>query len=196
MRPRACSMRGRGSRSATVTALCCASIAGHDPSGDPRDHPRRGAAYRGRHFRGALSARRSCAGCAIDAVLRYRRADAADRADRLYAAQVLADPIGLNSRLGTYTNFVNLLDLCGARRAGVDPRRRRAVRRHAARARRPRRAAGARSAASSTPTPNCRSARDRQAQPPLAQLARWPRRRNRRSRWSARISPAWRSMAS
>ncbi len=27
--------------------------------------------------------------------------------------QILADPIGLNSRLGTYTNFVNLLDLCG-----------------------------------------------------------------------------------
>jgi allophanate hydrolase len=27
--------------------------------------------------------------------------------------QVRADPIGLNSRLGTYTNFVNLLDLCG-----------------------------------------------------------------------------------
>jgi len=28
-------------------------------------------------------------------------------------AQVLASPIELNSRLGTYTNFVNLLDLCG-----------------------------------------------------------------------------------
>ncbi len=27
-------------------------------------------------------------------------------------SQVEADPIGLNSRLGTYTNFVNLLDLC------------------------------------------------------------------------------------
>jgi allophanate hydrolase len=27
-------------------------------------------------------------------------------------AQVLADPVLLNSRLGTYTNFVNLLDLC------------------------------------------------------------------------------------
>jgi allophanate hydrolase len=27
--------------------------------------------------------------------------------------QVLADPIQLNSRLGTYTNFVNLFDLCG-----------------------------------------------------------------------------------
>jgi allophanate hydrolase len=27
--------------------------------------------------------------------------------------EVLADPVGLNSRLGTYTNFVNLLDLCG-----------------------------------------------------------------------------------
>jgi allophanate hydrolase len=28
-------------------------------------------------------------------------------------AEVLADPIVTNSRLGTYTNFVNLLDLCG-----------------------------------------------------------------------------------
>jgi allophanate hydrolase len=28
-------------------------------------------------------------------------------------AEVLADPIDLNSRLGTYTNFVNLLELCG-----------------------------------------------------------------------------------
>jgi len=28
--------------------------------------------------------------------------------------QVKADPVSLNSRLGTYTNFVNLLDLCGA----------------------------------------------------------------------------------
>jgi len=27
--------------------------------------------------------------------------------------QLLADPIQLNSRLGTYTNFVNLLDMCG-----------------------------------------------------------------------------------
>jgi allophanate hydrolase len=27
--------------------------------------------------------------------------------------QVLADPVQLNSRLGTYTNFVNLLNLCG-----------------------------------------------------------------------------------
>ena len=28
-------------------------------------------------------------------------------------AEVAAEPIGANSRLGTYTNFVNLLDLCG-----------------------------------------------------------------------------------
>jgi allophanate hydrolase len=28
-------------------------------------------------------------------------------------AQVQADPVQLNSRLGTYTNFVNLLDMCG-----------------------------------------------------------------------------------
>lgn len=35
-------------------------------------------------------------------------------APTLYTVEeVRADPIGLNSRLGTYTNFVNLLDLCG-----------------------------------------------------------------------------------
>ena len=56
-------------------------------------------------------------------------------------AQVLANPLELNSRLGTYTNFVNLLDLCGlalpaAMRADGNP-----VRHHAARARRTRRAA-------------------------------------------------------
>jgi len=28
-------------------------------------------------------------------------------------AEVLADPLALNSKLGTYTNFVNLFDLCG-----------------------------------------------------------------------------------
>ena len=28
-------------------------------------------------------------------------------------SEVLADPVVTNSRLGTYTNFVNLLDLCG-----------------------------------------------------------------------------------
>ena len=29
-------------------------------------------------------------------------------------AEVLAEPIAVNSMLGTYTNFVNLLDLCAA----------------------------------------------------------------------------------
>ena len=39
-------------------------------------------------------------------------------------AQVLANPIELNSRLGTYTNFVNLLDLCGlALPASLDDKR-------------------------------------------------------------------------
>jgi allophanate hydrolase len=35
-------------------------------------------------------------------------------APTIYTLEAMnADPIGLNSRLGTYTNFVNLLDLCG-----------------------------------------------------------------------------------
>jgi allophanate hydrolase len=54
--------------------------------------------------------------------LRRIAARALDRFDALMlptaptaysTAQVLANPIELNSRLGTYTNFVNLLDLCG-----------------------------------------------------------------------------------
>ena len=39
---------------------------------------------------------------------------------RVYAvAEVEADPVRLNSRLGTYTNFVNLLDLCAIAVPGV-----------------------------------------------------------------------------
>jgi allophanate hydrolase len=49
-----------------------------------------------------------------DHVFRTIDALALPTAPTIYTvAQVLADPIGLNSRLGTYTNFVNLLDLCG-----------------------------------------------------------------------------------
>ena len=49
--------------------------------------------------------------------------------------QVLADPVQLNSRLGTYTNFVNLLDLCGLAVPASMRDGRHAVRRDAARAR-------------------------------------------------------------
>ncbi len=56
--------------------------------------------------------------------------------------QVLADPIQLNSRLGTYTNFVNLLDLCGLALPAVDDRKGHAVRHYFTGARRKRRAAG------------------------------------------------------
>jgi allophanate hydrolase len=35
-------------------------------------------------------------------------------------AEVAADPLGVNSRLGTYTNFVNLLDLCAVAVPGED----------------------------------------------------------------------------
>ena len=56
-------------------------------------------------------------------------------------AQVLANPIELNSRLGTYTNFVNLLDLCGLALPSAMRSRRHSVRHHAACARRARRAA-------------------------------------------------------
>jgi allophanate hydrolase len=35
-------------------------------------------------------------------------------------AEVEADPVGVNSRLGRFTNFVNLLDLCGIAVPGID----------------------------------------------------------------------------
>lgn len=51
---------------------------------------------------------------AADSVWRSVDIIALPTAPTLYTVeQVLADPIALNSRLGTYTNFVNLLDLCG-----------------------------------------------------------------------------------
>src|SRR5262249_40247154 len=49
--------------------------------------------------------------------------------------RVLADPITLNSRLGTYTNFVNLLDLCALSVPASMRRGRRPLRRPAGRAR-------------------------------------------------------------
>ena len=57
--------------------------------------------------------------------------------------EVLADPVTLNSRLGTYTNFVNLLDLCGLAVPASMQQQRPAVRHHTAcagrRGRKPRR---------------------------------------------------------
>ena len=41
-----------------------------------------------------------------------RRCCGADRSAAVPLADVTADPIGPNSELGTYTNFVNLLGLC------------------------------------------------------------------------------------
>ena len=106
-------------------------------------------------------------------------------------AQVLADPIGLNSRLGTYTNFVNLLDLARPRTAGEHEAGRHAVRRHAAGTRRAD-ARSLRSAANFTPTRACRWARPvrRSRRWRLCQLRRRPAKSPSQS--SARISPACR----
>ena len=104
-------------------------------SGDAADHcsPAR-TAPRPMHSPRSISSRR-CGACAIthsatiDALV-------LPTAPTIYTVeQVLADPIGLNSRLGTYTNFVNLLDLCGLAVPAVDAAGRHAVRHHAARAR-------------------------------------------------------------
>ena len=63
---------------------------------------------------------RSCVGCAITRSATIDALVLPTMPTAYTVEQVLADPIQLNSRLGTYTNFVNLLELCAARGAGVD----------------------------------------------------------------------------
>ena len=109
--------------------------------------------------------------------------------------QVLADPIGLNSRLGTYTNFVNLLDHVRSCGAGVDAAGRHAVRRDAAGARRARMRRWRRSGAQFHAATGLPLGALKYPQPPLARDRGASERRNRASRWSARISPACRSTA-
>ena len=63
---------------------------------------------------GRSTSSKSCAACAITS---FRAVDALvlpTMPTAYTVEQVLADPIQLNSRLGTYTNFVNLLELCAA----------------------------------------------------------------------------------
>ena len=82
-------------------------------SGDPRDHAERFAADRDRRLQRVLQ---TGAACARSPTVCSRSIDALvlPTAPTTYTVQqVLDDPILLNSRLGTYTNFVNLLDLCG-----------------------------------------------------------------------------------
>ena len=95
-------------------AIAARVVAGRDPSGDARDHrrPARGRARpmpspRFYELRGAAHASPSTPSP------RSTRWCCRPRRRSTPIAQVLADPIELNSRLGTYTNFVNLLDLCG-----------------------------------------------------------------------------------
>ena len=83
-----------------------------DPSGDAQDHQRRQDAVAADAFRAfyrlaelRAQAKRRCR--SID-VLIVPTAPAA-----YTVAEIAADPIALNSKLGTYTNFVNLLDLAG-----------------------------------------------------------------------------------
>ena len=106
--------RARGWPSATSPrGALIASRAGIDASGDAADH---------------LAGARPIAVDAFAAFYRLAelRARARPRASAgstrwwcrpcrppTRSAEVEADPIGLNSRLGTYTNFVNLLDLAG-----------------------------------------------------------------------------------
>ena len=76
--------------------------------------------------------------------------------------EVDADPIGANARLGTYTNFVNLLGWCALALPAGFTRRRPALRRDLHRARRRRRGAGALGRAG-RPARDCRWARRRAA---------------------------------
>ena len=125
---------GPGWPNAPPRCAMCGPAAGHPASGHAR-----------RSWKAALHASPSMRSTRSTA---WRRR--AGSAERLFAdydalllptapfcptlAEVAADPIGPNRRLGTFTNFVNLCDLAGYRGAGRVRRRRLAGRRHVARA--------------------------------------------------------------
>ena len=191
LRDRAAALRAaRGSPSATPVIARAAS------------RPRRGAIYpvtreiivrrraarpRPTHSRRS-TARRRCAR-RRRAPLRHRRDGAADRADHLSPRAGAGQPDRAQRRLGTYTNFVNLLDLCGLRAAG----------RRCARDGMPfgvtlMAPAGATPLLASigagvpSQTPNCRWAPRATTQPPLACVARRSERRRNRHRRGRRAS--------
>ena len=101
-------------------ARSCARAAGQRSIPVTRTHHRRarGPLQRRRCLRARCTGWRSCAAprepCweTIDVLLVPTARRRSTRVD-----EVAADPSALNASLGTYTNFVNLLDLCRARRA-------------------------------------------------------------------------------
>ena len=160
------------------------------------DHRAARRADGGRRLRAASTGSRRC-GARVGAGAGARRpALRADLPAPATLAELAADPIGPNARLGTYTNFVNLLELCAPGRAGrraADGRpgsvtllapagARRAARGPRARART--RARGATLGATGWPLPAARSG-GRGAEPARSN-----------SPSSARICPACRSTAS
>jgi allophanate hydrolase len=109
MKPRGCSTKALIAERYLVIRDLLASHRS-DLSGDARHHRRR-PAFR-RRYLAALYRLRRCARWPI-APLNIDALKAPTAPTAYSTAQVLAKPIELNSRLGTYTNFVNLLDLCG-----------------------------------------------------------------------------------
>ncbi len=115
-------------------------LAGFDPSGDARDHRCRRAADRGRHLCRTLSiagapARRRAH------VHKYRRAGAADRADRLFDRAGAGQPDRAQLQARHLHQFRQSARSLRTGIAGGDAARRHSVRHYAVGARRPRRAA-------------------------------------------------------
>ena len=84
-----------------------------DSSCHARDHRTRRAADGGGYVRLALSPAGAAAHSRAQPLPNFDAIVLPTAPTAYSTAQVLANPIELNSRLGTYTNFVNLLDLCG-----------------------------------------------------------------------------------
>ena len=114
LRNRAAALRravGRGALSRDPQSA--GVVAGCDPSGHARDHHRGRAAYRRRHFRRAVPAAGAAHGSPSAPSPTSTRWCCRPRRPSIRRRRCSPIRSSSTSRLGTYTNFVNLLDLCG-----------------------------------------------------------------------------------
>ena len=113
MRPRGCSTRARGSPNAISSSAICSRPSPDSIHPVTREITAAGARLTAADTFASLYRLQALRRVAERSFANFDAMVLPTAPTAYSTAQVLANPVELNSRLGTYTNFVNLLDLCG-----------------------------------------------------------------------------------